>query len=313
MTMHLITVDTECSSHPGALGVTGQIGREEVGVRKLAEVFRAHGLRATFFVDVYEAQEPRARLLREACRDLQAAGHDLELHTHPTSGGARTNGQMARHGFDEQVAILRQGQALFREWFGQEPVAHRAGDWAANADTLRALRAVGIPVDSSLFFGWPACALRDGLRPSNRPRMLDGVLEVPPTVFYSPGFGVCAPHRLLTTDGHSYGELRSVLRQLARGTAAVAVSVFHSFSLLEWNRRRTRYWVARRKLEAFERLIEDIARTGQGRTFRELHARYQEDPASIAGGREELPRSAARFFVPRLLDRGRLALRRMAR
>ena len=306
---HLITVDTECSSHPGDLGVTGCVGREAAGALAIGEVLRAHGLKATWFVDVYEADPARARRLREVCGRLRAAGHDLQLHTHPDPGRARTNGQMARHTFDEQVAILRYGLARFQEWFGEAPVAHRAGDWAANDDTLRALRAVGIPMDSSWYYGWPDCAVGNGERPSLQPRVIEGVLEIPPTVFLSPGFGLFRPYRLFTTDGQPGGELLSVLRSLRRGPPALVVSVFHSFSFLEWNRRRTRYWVARRKMTAFTRFLTEVARAGDGSlTMRELHAAYAQDPADVLGRRGELPRSPAYFVVPRLMDRARLAL-----
>ena len=81
--IHLFTVDTEFSSHPGELGVTGRVGGEEVGALTMGRLCAEAGVKATFFMDVYIDDPARGRLLRETGLRLQENGHDLQLHAHP--------------------------------------------------------------------------------------------------------------------------------------------------------------------------------------------------------------------------------------
>ena len=301
--IHVITVDIEFSTHPGEVGLTGRIGGQEFGVSKLAELCQRHGVRATFFVDVCNVQGERERLMRETGLRLREAGHDLQLHTHPEWAHDPRRSLMSEYERDEQTDILVQSRARFERWFGVSPVAYRAGDWSANDNTLAALRAAAIPVDSSLFFGWPPCELTNPEGASNRPRRCGEVLELPPTIFRNRGPG-CA-YRLLSTDGQPYGEVAAVVRQLTAGRSPVLVSVYHSFSFLGWNRRRTRYWVERNEMHKFERFVETIARDPRAvsSTVRDLYEQYQRDPAFLLDRPDGVPESPVRFAVPRLMDR----------
>jgi len=307
---HLITIDTEFSSHLRDLGVTGRIGQEECGALKLAQICRAERVKATFFVDVYGPHAARNELLREIGLRIQDQGHDVELHTHPDGRYDRQRGTMAHYSLSEQVEILQEGKAIFAKWFGCEPIAHRAGDWGANRDVFSALRATNIPVDSSVFAGWPTCRVDIPGGPTNRPTLYEGILEIPPTVFYRRGFGLAYPYRLLSTDGQSMREVMDVIQRL-KPRLPLLVSVFHSFSLLEWNARRTRYWVARHEVRKFEQFVQAIARDDEATslTMREIYEQYRRDPASVLGGSDGVPHSSAVYLIPRALERARSAVR----
>jgi hypothetical protein len=312
-TIHLITVDTEFSSHPEDIGVTGLVGGEEFGAARIASICNAYGIKATFFVDVYSYQRAYADLLRDTCLRVQDDGHDLQLHTHPDKLYDADRGYMALYSPEEQVEIIRHGMQVFHRWFGCAPVAHRAGDWGADEHTLAALAANGIPVDSSMFFGWPTCALRLTKGAINGPSVHRGVLEVPPTIFYIWGLGIFSSHRLVSTDGQPLGEIMRVVDKLERGQGQLVVSVFHSFSFLEWNARRTEYWVSLDEVRKFERFVRSIAEhPGAGSmTFSELYEHYQRYPADVLGVDKQVPHSHLRFLGPQLLlslgARGRMA------
>lgn len=301
--VHVLTVDTEFSTHPGDIGLTGRIGGEAFGVELLAELCRRYGVRATFFIDVCNVQGDRERLMRETGLRLRAAGHDLQLHTHPEWAHDPRRSHMCQYDRQEQTDILARARERFERWFGEPPVAYRAGDWSANEDTLEALRAAGIPVDSSCFFGWPACALQSPAGGSNRPWRYGDILELPPTIFKNRGPG--HPYRLLSTDGQPYGEVAAVVQRLTAGGSPLLMSVYHSFSFLGWNRRRSRYWVARGDVRKFERFIEAIARDPRAAsmTIRDLYEQYRRDPAFLLDRPDGVPESPMRFAVPRLMER----------
>ena len=49
----------------------------------MMNIFDEYGVKATFFVNVYEAAKYEDDTLAEVCRAIHSRGHDLELHTHP--------------------------------------------------------------------------------------------------------------------------------------------------------------------------------------------------------------------------------------
>jgi peptidoglycan/xylan/chitin deacetylase (PgdA/CDA1 family) len=300
---HALTVDTEFSTHPGELGLLGRIGRRQFGVAKLAELCERRGIRATFFIDVCDTRGRRERLMREAGAGLLRAGHDLELHTHPQWLQDPARSRMCEYELDEQIQILGESRARFERWFGMSPVAYRAGDWSANLNSMAALRAVGIPIDSSLFFSWPGCELEVEVGASNRPRDVAGILELPPTIFKSGAPG--APYRLLSTDGLPYGEVAAVTRRLTAGASPMMVSVYHSFSFLGWNRWRTRYWIDLDEVRKFDRWLDFLTRHAgiEHVTMREIHDRYQKQPAYALERPAQVVSSPLWFVVPRLWSR----------
>ena len=80
----LFTVDVESYS-------TGNPDRDvwcrdedgEHGIGRMMDIFDAHGVKGTFFVNVYEAANHGADALAKVCRAISERGHDVELHTHP--------------------------------------------------------------------------------------------------------------------------------------------------------------------------------------------------------------------------------------
>ena len=81
------TVDVEGvhGKNPFEQMILGHIGEKDSwGVFRLAKIFNEFGVRATFFVDVYEytlwGELPIARI----CEQLVGMGQDVQLHTHPS-------------------------------------------------------------------------------------------------------------------------------------------------------------------------------------------------------------------------------------
>ena len=62
---------------------------------------------------------------------------------------------MTKLSLDEQTNVLEHGMEMLYKWTGVYPIAHRSGGYSVNKDTLRALKSVGIPIDSSMYYGHP--------------------------------------------------------------------------------------------------------------------------------------------------------------
>jgi peptidoglycan/xylan/chitin deacetylase (PgdA/CDA1 family) len=230
----LITVDTELSSFPGSQGLWGRVDGEQWGLPKLIALFEEAGVRATFFVDAYAAGADRLAEQARAARVAAAAGHDVQLHTHPAESFDRERGQMRRYDAGEQARILEFGRARLAEWSGRAPVLHRAGDWAADRRTLAALRQLGFRADFSACPWARDCALEGSIMAGNGWTRMEGLLC---------GVGTCYRDRLtgrirrLDLGGSSFAEAADIV---ARDLDPLILTL-HSFSLLRYDRSRTRF------------------------------------------------------------------------
>ncbi len=188
----LITIDTELflgrfrhgsdwqenfalSVEPAEVGLSYQLG-------KLAR----HGLKAVFFVDPMPALVYGIEPIRTMVEPILAAGQEVQLHLHPDWEGLAQGeppesdlGSLSPERQRELVAIARH---LLRDAGAPEPIAFRAGNFAASLHTLQALASLGIGYDSS--HNGSHHPLPSALPFSPRqiaPALLDCVVEVPVT------------------------------------------------------------------------------------------------------------------------------------
>lgn len=153
------------------------------GLDEIARTLRERGLAGTFFVNVYEERSWGEEKMRRIVADLVEAGQDVALHTHPHWAYDPGRPEMYQYGLDDQTAIVADGVRLLEAWTGLPVVAHRAGDYGADGNTLVALARNGIRVDSSLFWGNPRSRLNGLGLPRNLPQERDDVLELPVSVY----------------------------------------------------------------------------------------------------------------------------------
>lgn len=260
----IITIDTEFSSHKDELGVFGRINGEEFGIARLMDICENADARATFFADVYKKQDS----MRRACDLIKGRGHDIQLHTHPNWVNARKPDFLSSYSLDKQIEIIQYGKQLLEQWTGKPPIAHRAGDWSADENTLKALEVNQIPLDFSLLWKWPDCKLCHLGFSKNQPAYLHSVLEVPATCFYSPGLGVSKSYRLIDINEPLY-LLKKVLKKWRASALNSLVIVLHSFSFLGCNEKQWKdipqrqiYWPVHKNIRKFEKLLSWVNNDG---------------------------------------------------
>jgi peptidoglycan/xylan/chitin deacetylase (PgdA/CDA1 family) len=241
----IVTVDVESTeSLPLPLQTDAVCaGGVHCGLFEIARMLEQRRLAGTFFLNVYEYKAWGEVPLRDIARRLHAEGHEVGLHTHPhwAYDPARVN--MYDYNLEEQTRIVADGARLLQQWTGLAVVSHRGGAYTANQDTLEALLRSGIRVDSSFFPGHPWSRL-NGLGLSvNRPSMLDGVLEIPVTIYRREDrpslLGDIAPPlaaiRKIDVDwfvNDNETEARSAIDAAADVGVPYIVVFLHSFSLM---------------------------------------------------------------------------------
>lgn len=242
MTAVFLTVDTELMwrHHAAGLPLAAQVARSlepaGVGVSYQLATLARHGLKATFFVDPMPTMVFGRDAIRPVVEAILAAGQEVQLHLHPNWSGARADDagasyarfNLIEYSLPEQRALITGARDLLKACGAPDPVAFRAGSYAANDDTLMALAELGLAYDSShngADAPWPS---QIGLpREQIAPVRRHGVVEVPVTVIEDmPGslrhFQICAL---------SQGEMRAALDHalVARHPAVTIVS--HGFEL----------------------------------------------------------------------------------
>jgi peptidoglycan/xylan/chitin deacetylase (PgdA/CDA1 family) len=237
----LITVDTELvwRHHAAGHGWEENFRRSYeaagVGVPYQLRVLAEHGLKACFFVDPMPALVHGLEPIRRMVEPILAAGQEVQLHLHPfwahldeAERSGRT-AELTRYGYEDQLEMIRQARDLLMAAGAPNPLAFRAGSYAANTDTLRALAELGFHFDSS----------HNGSHhpePSaiSLPRRQVGPVAVAPGLIEIPVGQIEEKEgrlRHLQLCAISFAELRAALRHADRQNHPVATIVSHSFEL----------------------------------------------------------------------------------
>ena len=261
----LLTIDTELvwRHHAAGLGWEENFSRSYqaagVGVPYQLRVLKEHGLKACFFVDPMPALAFGLDPVRRMVEPILAAGQEVQLHLHPFWADldqAERQGrpfELTGYRFDEQLDLLRRARDLLVAAGAPQPIAFRAGSYAANADTLRALAALGLRYDSShngTHHPWPSALPLPPTLVSPTPTP-EGVTEVPVGQL-AEGDGKL---RHLQICAVSFRELRSALLEAQRREHPLVTIVSHSFELASRDGLRPNDVLRRR----FDRLCRFLA------------------------------------------------------
>ena len=242
--------------------VYGRSSRGDYALPKTLEILERNGLKGVFFIEPLFAARFGVEHLATIVELIRAGGHDIQLHLHPEwsdelrpipfPGATKKRQHLSYYTLDEQIALVRLGLELMAQVGCGSISAFRAGSFASNADTYRALHACGIGIDSSLneVCGDSGPDLR-GRLDFTRPQRFEGVNILPMTVFRD-GTGRLRPAQL---GACSFAELRGALESAKAGGVEHFVMLSHNFEMLRQGSSEPDGIVVRR----FERLCRFLA------------------------------------------------------
>jgi peptidoglycan/xylan/chitin deacetylase (PgdA/CDA1 family) len=230
-----ITVDLENLHTPLRIGKYDHNLIKPDILSPMLNIFDRHEVKAVFFASVFEYCRFDKQSMVDALGLIDSKGHDIQLHAHPYWCYGREN--MWQYSLEEQIDIIGHGKELIRDWIGKYPIAHRAGAYGVNKDTLKALSKNGIPIDSSMYFQHPNCKIHWS---KNRITEKDGIVEIPVTGFQRKNHVRIGPFRLKTRErfvktdinAATRSELRSFLHQAKKNDIRMVNIFMHSYSLL---------------------------------------------------------------------------------
>lgn len=230
------------------------------GLRYQLDRLAAHGLTGVCFVEALNALAAGPNYLQRMVTLIQEAGHEVQLHLHPEWLSVAEHPTVPHRGpnmkdysEDEQFILVEAGLEALGHCGADKVTAFRAGNYGADMATLRALRRAGIAYDSSHNYTYLStnCGLDIGA-PLLRPRMLEGVSEIPISHFEDlPGH-----HRHAQLCATSFGELKAAIAGSAAKEWETFVMVSHGFELLNGARTKANPLLVRR----FERLCQYLGK-----------------------------------------------------
>jgi peptidoglycan/xylan/chitin deacetylase (PgdA/CDA1 family) len=230
-----LTVDVEDTYFDRPILMTGDGVGREYGVFGILDELDAYGMKATFFVNVYETDRQPPGVVEGVVREIAARGHEVGLHSHPSPDSGFYGRPLFRLSRQQQTDILRWGAELIESWTGAPPVSFRAGGYALDDRTFAAMEEVGIAIDSSCFF--PSANNRQERFTVNAVAARGPVLEAPITTVLQLA-GDVVKHSKLDFNWLSVAELMAALGAIADHGAGFATFMMHSFSFIEKATRR---------------------------------------------------------------------------
>lgn len=291
----MLTVDTEALPKRAAQDhvkrlMWGVHEKGRAGIGEMASIGDEFGARHVYFVDQCGAWSYLDET-KEVVRWLNAAGHDVQLHTHPEylpdsfwaeHGLARRPQYMNQYTEEARAEfVIRHFGELISKETGKPVLAHRAGSFRWNANTIRALKSAGVP----LSFNNSMCAVHARQciwsEPTNLPfAWSNGVIEVPMTEKkILPKVGKDEWWARLTYPESPYFRFRpwwgKLLFDAFSGSPHMSIFLLHSWSLLYWDENGHATYRDDQRLEGYRKLLSRLTRDYDVITtaeFLDLHA-----------------------------------------
>lgn len=233
--------------------VYGVTARGNYGLPGTLDILVDNGLSAVFFVEPLFSARFGLEPLTEMVALIQEKGQEIQLHLHPEwvdeVGDAILTDISAKSPYmtcytrDQQVALVAWGLNQLRQAGVRDINAFRAGGFAANRDTLRAVAENKLTFDTSYnLAGYQGVADMAPGEMLTQPRFLDGVYEYPVTVIQNKK----QKKRILQITACSYRELVNCLNTAYQQQWDSVVVVTHNFELLTPDKSRVDQLVLRR-------------------------------------------------------------------
>jgi len=206
-------------------------------------------------------------------------GHDVQLHLHPNYLNFKLNNPQEKaysdligtYSPEKQIELIKEGMEILIQNGVPRPIAFRAGCFGANEETLQALKATGLLIDSSYNKAYVGDTCLLDTRQINDLTYLDGIWEFPVTNFVESTKLRPKRFKPLDINGVSFEEIKFVLDQAKeRGPRNITI-ILHSFSFLkpydaQYNRVRLRRNVIQR-FKKLCRFLGENTRSFRVRTF----------------------------------------------
>jgi len=259
--MHVfLTVDVECYTGDYESEVYGK----GFGLPYILDVLRKYDVKATFFVEALGATRWGGKQVARICSDVINAGHEVQLHVHPViakiNGFEDTTDVLRNQDRATQAMLIGRGIEILKEC-GVTVSAFRAGDFAANHDTLAAMRECGLVISSNRDLD-RKCSTRSMLNEifpvRNDISEWAGIVDVPLTVLKSPVPFLDGYYRHFEVSALGAWEMRYAIASMVKAEYSCVTVLTHPREF--FTKRKDVFWPDRKNRKRFEALLRFLSR-----------------------------------------------------
>lgn len=205
-----------------------------LGLPFIMDECRRHRIPATFFVETLGITRWGDAGVKRVCGDLLAEGHDVQLHVHPVvarlPGFTDRDDILLRHDRPTQERVIGVARDLLAQCTGRPVTAFRAGDFAANRDTLEAMAALGLWIGSNRNLDRKT-SIRSGLNDvfpvRNDWSCLGRMVDLPVSALRSPLSCLDGTYRHLQVSAVGCGEMTGALERMEQAGYGAAAILTH--------------------------------------------------------------------------------------
>ncbi len=244
------------------------VGGKPYGLPFILDTLSKYDLEATFFVEPLAQFYFGPEAMAVNISRIHDHGQDIQLHMHPSwlvfEDGRPHSDRLCEYTLDEQTRMLALGLKILRE-HGASPTALRAGNFAANNDTYRAMANNGLRLASNFNYAYlKSICFVDSPEAANDIFRVGEAVEIPMTNYL-----IRDPRRLLRyapkpfqISCTSWHHTRFMLDYAARNEYQYLTVLLHNFEFLD---RRHPDWMNRpfrkndRLVHNFEALCGHLA------------------------------------------------------
>jgi hypothetical protein len=224
-----------------------EVNGKSHGLGFILDTLATSGVRATFFVEVFNSYYFGDEPMHGLASRIKAAGQDVQLHLHPCWTYFKDPDWKNRLAEDpptdhmhsrpvEQLADwLADGVGIFERWQLGRPLALRTGSMMADRAVYRAMERVGLRMASNIGLALyrpdePELHLFSGMH------QVGDVTEACLLTYVDFGFGSHSHYRTLTITGASWEETRTLLLRAHESDVESVVILTHPFEYVKYSR-----------------------------------------------------------------------------
>jgi hypothetical protein len=278
-----ITIDVECGDFSkdfegSVFGRLKNYKNQEFGLRYILNTLSKYNLRGTFFIETFVSLRLGLEGLKRACQLIKSYNQEIQLHIHPnfmessSQLGLETenvSSLLSDYSLNDQIKMINFGKEILYASGVENVEAFRSGGFGANNVTLKALEACGMLIDSSYNLSY----LKDSCGFEIKPYLteacfVDGICEVPITVFMAKGFSFLGIKHL-QIGAVSISEIRSVLTEAEKMTLKTVCILLHSNEFICYGDKERSFGIPNRiNMDRFDKCCRSLSNNNLFRTQR---------------------------------------------
>jgi len=223
-----IDVETYTGDYPSDVDGHGK------GLPYILERLNEFKIGATFFVEALAATRWGIEPIRDMCALIMDFGHDIQLHIHPKVSKIDKiriiDDKLWKYNKDTQKRLIEVGLGILDKCGVENLVAFRAGDLAANIDTLAVMEEVGLYLSSNRDLDMKSSIhtrINDHFPITNDISKRGNIIDIPVTAFRSAFPFIDGRYRHFEICALGAGEMKNALSKMVKAGYRCATVLTH--------------------------------------------------------------------------------------